>query len=476
MNARRRSSISTGAWTYGLCGCICVALFSAGVNLASAQEAKTLTRVHDPVIVKTGILTGLPTRDTAGYRLYSVQQSHLSPIPFQFDEMDGTGEIVFSETAAKNEFRFDENDELVFMAKDTGDRIASESLPATSDAAVEIEVTDPVTRARGWAYLLHFSGRMPLSSPVTYARFDAGANQARTLLYMVDYYPGRNFFTGLRIAPAAGGTDENILERMKLRLHPTFSLFLSTWSPLFTEEDFSVRIDGVKNGPVRAIRRVRQSLNLGRFFPEMPGGTVYTYYYASSFTISSIFSVPWVVLKALQDFQFTGVSEFRDSASEMTYRDAANPHDLAFSAQKNGAGTITDKDHEWYVIGGKHGTHLQAFMIPEQWKEWGIVRGTVFRSEPPAAGYSLLNMTNLRNPGNYHMNMIFVILTRPYQTGDEVPPLVMLRQPLHIDAKTLQSRAEEKRTTSVPGSPMTTTPPLGFAVGRVRGTEEGGMP
>ena len=476
MNKHGQLSLSAGVQAFGICGCVCVALFSGGVNLASAQEAKTLTRFHDPVVVNTGILMGLPTRNTAGYRLYSVHQDVLSPIPFQFDERDDMGEIVFSETAAKNEFRLDENDELVFMAKDTGDRIATELLPATSDAAVEIEVTDPVTRARGWAYLLHFSGSMPPSSPVTYVRFDAETNQARTSLYTVDNYPGRNFFTGLRIAPALGGTDENILERMKLRVHPTFSLFLSTWSPLFTEEDFSVRIDGAKNGPVRAIRRVRLSLNLGRYFPEMPGGTAYTYYYFSSFTTPSIFSAPWLVLKALQDFQFTVVSEFRSSVSEMTYRDAANPQDLAFSAQKNEAETVTDKDHDWYVVGGKQGTYLQAFMIPERWKEWGIVRGTVFRSEPPAVGYSLLNMTNLRKPGNYHMNMIFVILTRPYQTGDEVPPLVMLRQPLHIDAKTLQSRAEEKRTASTPGSSMTTTLPLRLAVERVRGTEEGGMP
>lgn len=430
MNARRRVAISGGAWAHGLCGCVCVALFFVGANLAAAQEAKTLTRLHDPVIVKTALLSGLPTRDTAGYRLYSVQQGHLSPIPFQFDERDNAGEIVFSEAAAKNEFRLDENDELVFMAKDTGDRIAAELVPATSDAAVEIEVTDPVTRARGWAYLLHFSESVPPFSPVTYARFDAEANQAQALFYRVDYYPGRNFFTGLRITPAAGGTDENILVRMNLRVHPTFSLLLTTWSPLFTEEDFSVLVDGVKNGPVRAIRRVRQSLNLGQYFPDMPGGTAYTYYYFSSFMTPSIFSAPWLVLKALRDFEFVGVSEFRSSASEMTYRDAVNPQELTFSAQKNGAEAITGKDHDWYVVGGKDGTHLQAFMIPEQWKEWGILRGTVFRPEPPAAGYSLLNMTNLREPGNYKMNMIFVILTRPYHTGDEVQSLAMLNDPL----------------------------------------------
>lgn len=476
MNARRRPSLSTGVQAFGLCACVYVALFSAGANVASAQEAKSLTRLHDPVIVKTDLLTDLPTRDTAGYRLYSVQGGHLLPIPFQFDERDGAGEIVFNDAETNNGFRLDENDELVFMAKDTGDRMAPGLLPAASDAAVEIEVADPSNGDRGWAYLIHYPGDAPPASPVSYARFEPTMNQARTSFYTIDYYPGLNFFTGLRIAPAAGGTDENMLERMKLRVHPTFSLLLSTWSPLFTEEDFSVRVDGVKNGPVRAIRRVRQSLNLGRYFPDMPGGTAYTYYYFSSFTTPSVFSAPWLVLKALEDFQFTGVSEFRGSASEMTYRDAVNPQGLAFSAQRNGAGAVTGEDHDWYVVGGKHGTYLQAFMIPEQWKEWGIVRGTVFRSEPPEAGYSLLNMTNLRKPGNYHMNMIFVILTRPYRTGDEVRPLAMLRHPLHIDAKALRSQAEKGRATSMAGSPETTMSPPGVAVGRGRGEEEGGIP
>lgn len=476
MNTHKQLAPLTRLQALGIGGCVCVALLVSGANRASAQEAKTLTRFHDPVIVSTGILMGLPTRNTVGYRLYSAHHDTLSPIPFQFDERDATGEMVFSETADQNEFQFDENDKLVFMAKDTGDRIATESLPATSDAAVEIEVMDPVTHARGWAYLLHFSRNIPLSSPVTYARFDAETNQARTLWYAVDNYPGRNFFTGLRIASALGGTDEDILERIQLRVHPTFSIFLSTWSTQFTEEDFAVRIDGVKNGPVRAVRRARVSLNLGRYFPDVPSGTAYTYYYFSSFTTPSTFSAPWLILKALHKFEFTVVSQFRDSAREMTYRDAAHPQDLAFSSPKNGAETVTDTDHDWYVVGGKHGTYLQAFIIPEQWTEWGIVRGAVIRSEPPAAGYSLLNMTQLRKPGHYHMNMVFVILARPYQTGDEGPPLAMLRRPLHSVAKTLPRRAEEKRIASVPELPKTTAPHASFAVRGVRGTQEGGMP
>ncbi len=443
MSTRRHISASIGVWAYRLCGCLGLALFSGGANLASAQEAKTITRVHDPVIVKTGILTGLPTRDTAGYRLYSLRQSVLSPIPFQFDERDSAGDIAFSDTGAKNEFRLDENDDLVFMAKDIGDRITPELLPASSDAALEIEVADSLSEGRGWAYLIHFPRDAPPASPVTYATFDPTTNQARTSFYTMEYYPGRNFFTGMRIHVAAGGTGEDFLDRMKVRVNPTFSLGVATWSPLFTEEQMTVTIDGVKNGPVRAIRRVRQSLDLSRYIPAIPNGTTYTYFYVSSFITPSRFAVPWLVLKLLRAFRFTGVSDFRNNAIGMTYRDSVNSRGLPFTGA-NHTGGNSSQDHEWYVVGGRAGTHLQAFVIPEQWRQWGIVRGTVFQDddlatdregpeEEPgshAAGYSLLNMTNLRESGVYDLAMAVIVLPRPYQPGDEIQPLAMLKVPL----------------------------------------------
>lgn len=417
---------------------------------AAVGEAKTLTRFHDPVTLTTSLLRELPTRETAKYRLYSAHQSVLWPIPFQFDERNHTGEIVFPGTDDSGEFPFDENDELVFMAKDTGDRIAPARLPSERDVAVEIEVTDPLNGKRGWVYLLHFPESPPRVSPISYATFDSVANQVRTPFYTMDYFPGRNFFTAMRIHAPAGGTGENILDRMKLRIQPTFSLAVTTWSPLFTEQDMTTTIDGVKNGPVRAIRRVRQSLDFGRYIPAVPSGTTYTYFYFSSFITPSKFNVPWLVLKMLRDFRFTGVSDFNSQARGMQYWDAVNPQGLRFTGL-NGAKVRTTEDHDWYVVSGKAGTHLQTFMIPEQWRQWGIVRGTVFldddlafdgdgpEEEPGihAAGYSLLNMTKLREPGEYDLNMAVIFLPRHYLRGDEVEPLRMLTQPLTIKAQVL---------------------------------------
>jgi hypothetical protein len=258
----------------------------------------------------------------------------------------------------------------------------------------------------------------------------------------MDYFPGWNFFSGMRIHATAGGTGENILDRMQLRIQPTFSLGLTTWSPLFTEQDITVKIDGIKNGPVRAIRRVRQSLDLGQYLPSIPNGTTYTYFYFSSFITPSKFKIPWLVLKLLREFRFTGVSDFRQNVIGMQYRDAANAQGLIFTGS-NQSIVNTKEDHDWYVVSGKAGTHLQAFIIPEEWRQWGIIRGTVFlddgralpdgqEDEPGihAAGYSLLNMPNIRESGEYDMNLAVVILPRSYRPGDEQDPLAMLKQPL----------------------------------------------
>lgn len=405
---------------------------------AGVAEPKTLTRFHDPVIVDTGILKGLSDHRTASYRLMRARAKLVEPIPFQFDARDDDG-LIFSGVSTADGSVFDDDDELVFMAKDTGDRVDRAALPPESDESLQIEVFDPVDGSRGWAYLVHFPGQAPAASPVRYATFDVQANEAKATFYQLTYAPGRSFFTNMRIMPAGGGNGGRLMNRMKVRVRPTLSLLVTTWSPEFTEESFAVTIDGVKNGPVRAIRRVRQSLDLGEHFPQGPSGTVYTYYYLSSFTTPSVFSIPWIVLKALRDFEFEGVSDFGPQAMGMQYWDGANVQGLRFTGSTQAP--VTDEDHDWWAVSGPPGTCLHAFVVPEQWRRWGIVRGTAFHdnaSEGHTAGYNLLHMADLRSAGAYEMNLATTVLSHPFRPGDQVEPLRMLHDPLQIRVKPVE--------------------------------------
>lgn len=410
-------------------------------------SSETLARLHDPVVVSTALLQGSGSTRTAQYRLYRVSPTGVSPVPYQFDARDEDGEIVFSDHASVED-SFDDNDELVFMAKDTGDRGVARNFPAGTEGGFEIEAADPVTGDVGWVYLLRFRGEPPPPSPVVYAHYDTQTAQVRAKYYTIRYYPGSTFFTGMSIEPAAGGSGKNILDRMKLRVNPTLSLLFTTTSPLITEQDFQVRITGVKNGPVRAIRRVHQSIDLGKFFPNVPGGTTYTYYYFSSFMTPSKFSIPWLVLKSLRDFRFTGFSDFRRNVVGMTYWDGANPQGILLTG-KGHPPLQTRKDHDWWAMGGRGGTCLHVFLIPPEWRKWGVTRGTVFvdddaavdregpEAEPGehAAGYSLLHMTNIRHSGSYDLNLATIILPHLYRPGDEVQPLEMLKRPLHVTVR-----------------------------------------
>ena len=418
---------------------------TASPGMFPAHETKTLQREQDPVIVRTGLLAGLPDRETSRCRLYAVRHGSLEPVPFQFDPRGADGELILSEDGAETEFTFGDDDELVFMAKDTGDRAPNDLLPATADAALEFAVVNRARAGTAWAYLVHFPENPPPRSPVRYAIFDTARQEARALTYEVSYSQDRsNFLRRVRILPGAGGAGETLIERFTMRISPTFSFLGMTLHPTLTEESFSVAPDGLKNGPVRAIRRVRQSLDLGRMFPDIPNGRVSTYYYATSFQTPSRFSVPWLALKTLRDFRFESVDELGSHSEGMRYWDAANPGGVPFDGSERPA--ATDADHDWWVVSGARGTCLQALVIPEEWRAWGIKRGIVFMDRTDAAagsgtelgaGYSLLRMTKLRRAGAYDLGSVFVVLSRPYRPGDETEVLDGFRDPLETEVRML---------------------------------------
>ena len=394
-------------------------LLSSGAPAVAAETAvvapKTLTRSHDPVIVVGAELVPLLGHPVEQFRLYGFRSGAFEVIPHQVEARDERGEIVFGDPNAERR-AIGPRDELVFMARDAGDRAEPRGLPPDADAAWEIELIDSVGGERGWVYLLHFGGKPPPLSPVRYAAFDPETNEARGWYYSVRYAPERNYYTSMRILPGPGRSGPELLSRMQIRIEAAFSLVFATWRPEFTEEDFTARVDGVKNGPVRAVRRVRQSLDMGRFFPDVPSGRVYSSYYFSSFVTPTTLSLPWPVFHSLRQFEFRGINDFRPEVMGMTYHDGANSQGLRYRGQPP-AELDTTTDHEWWAISGEAGTCVHVFEIPDEWKEWGIVRGTVFIdtaddaasqgatpiSGTQAAGYHLSNLGNVQRHGEFEL-------------------------------------------------------------------------
>lgn len=410
-------------WTAALM----IAMTSAAAG-AEVGTAKTLSRIHDPVVLPMSRLAVLPERQTRDLHLVRVEHGQPVPIPFQFDQRDTKGDPVID---GPSDFVCDDNDELVFMAKDTGERADRDLWPRTCDAVVELAVVDRLRNQRGWAYLLHCPGVAPAPTPKPYVVYDRATNQARSSFYEVDYAATRNYFTGMRIGDGNGMLSPNLLRQTAMRGSPTFSMLFTTVTLEFTEQTSIVAIEGVKNGPVRAVRRVKLSVDLGPLFPDLPSGTAYTYHYLSSLMTPTRFGVPGLALRILRDFDFESVVDFDPRAMPMRYWDAANPAGVALDHPDGSV--VAGVDHTWWVHSGAAGAVLHALQIPERWREWGVVRGSVVRQN--AAGISLLNMTGLREGGAYDLLQTTVVLPHPYQPGDEAEPMAMVEAPLQTEIR-----------------------------------------
>lgn len=450
------------------CGSVPVALFLALVTVGilaglgaptaysakPAEHAKSVTRVHDPVILTGSTLPELTGRSPDNVRIFAVRKGKAAPIPFQIDERHENGALVIAgddDESSDDEDTpgIDDNDELVFMAMDTGDRAERAELPAGADTVVELEIRDPTTQQKAWAYALHFPGNAPpLAAERRYVHFDGAANQAKSDMYTVDYHDKGNFFTSLRIDPAAGGSGANLVHRTRMRGAPTFSFLFGKFSLEFTEEDSMMELSGVKNGPVRAIRRVDLAVDLGALFPELPSGRVETHHFRSSFLTPAKVSIPWVVLNLASDFSFVTLTDFREVADGTKYFDANHPSGLDYEGEPEMV--LEGNDHDWWVTAGSGGSFLQAFIVPDEWQEWGVVRGTVFVDEDPgaperpntagkhAAGFSLVDVEDIPEAGDYTLRMFTAVLEDPYEPGDEARPMAMIHQPLETTTRTLQ--------------------------------------
>jgi len=411
---------------------------------AAATTAKTLTRTHDPVLLQGSALPDLTGRSPERIRVFAVRERKAMPIPFQIDARDEKGELILDGSAP----RLDENDELLFMAMDAGDRVERKTLPAAADVVVEVEIADPLTEQKAWAYVLHFPQSTPPPSLVEYVHFDASTNRAHSDLYTVNYHDRGNFFTEFHITPRAGGSGVNLVNRTRMRGAPTFSFLLGKFTLEFTEEDSMMKLTGVKNGPVRATRQVDLSVDLGALFPELPTGRVETHHYRSSFLTPAKVSIPWIVLNLASEFSFVTLTDFRDVAEGTKYFDPNYPDGLEYGGTPELV--LTGNDHDWWVTSGHDGTFLQAFLVPEQWQKWGVVRGTVFVDEDPgaperpktagryAAGFTMVDVEDIPEAGDYTLQMFTAILTKRYEAGDETAPMSMVHHPLQTTVRTLE--------------------------------------
>ncbi|GAB4530998.1 MAG: hypothetical protein Kow0063_09710 [Anaerolineae bacterium] len=235
---------------------LCVALALVVVSLtltgrgladvaAQTGQTKTLDRDLEPVIIqgsRVSALIGAPTNRLYVYT-FTGDTRNSTPIPAQVDEVTGDGDYTNSEDGV-----LDANDEIVFMAGDTGDQPSDTSsldswAEIDTSSWYEIEVVDPTSGKKGWAYLVRRNS--PASIGSDYVDYNDGTSQITTSphRYRLGFSATHLGFDYLTL-PA--GSTQDLLDRTKVRVS-----YLSLDA---TEENvpFSNPAE-IIDGPVRAI-------------------------------------------------------------------------------------------------------------------------------------------------------------------------------------------------------------------------------
>lgn len=246
---------------------------AGSASAGSATPTETLDRDLEPVIVTARDVTALIGLPVDKLSVYAYTNRAWKRIPSQVDEVTATGAYTSTEDGL-----LDANDEIVFMAKDLGEKAPASKLPpgfsASGPGFYAIEVIDSTNPERtGWAYLVYLKRLAPVSS-ADYVSFNAGLHRIVSASYELGLgvsHPGADYL-------ALGVTKLEILDRTKLRVF----CHVPIACPLTEDSLEPVPDDLVKDGPVRVILRDGKLLAYGSMIrwttaytiPELLGGSV----------------------------------------------------------------------------------------------------------------------------------------------------------------------------------------------------------
>jgi len=263
---------------------------------AEALAKKTLKRRVDPVIVDGKLASEVIGFPLEGLRLYAFHNGRFEPIRFQIDEMTGeNGDWILSKGPIPNgdlsNVKFDTWDKLIFMADATGDRVAKEAWTPGCTKGSEIEVVDPLTGEKGWCYLLYFVSNPPARSSLPdHVKYDYKTETIEGDSWYYQYIITKDGLhsTYYKVISLKGknGIGKNFVDRLKVR--PTLKI---AGVPLhFNEETLKSNVIAYKTGPVRAIRRVEQYVQIA--WMKSLRAVVDAMYYGDVVTVPLMINMP----------------------------------------------------------------------------------------------------------------------------------------------------------------------------------------
>ncbi len=334
-----------------------------------ALRQKTVARDPDCVIVSGKSLRDLLGKEVDGLRLYAYRQGRFDPIPYQIDERHQDGQLVCPsgnepETDDDNGL-FDENDEAVFMASDTGYKVPAEAWPLDWKAAEEIEIYDPLDQAMGWCYIV--STEEPGErSGIDYINYHPDQDKYvalyNTAVFMRDGIHRADYNANI-CPPEAGGTGVDITDRLKIRIE--IRLKFPPVTLRFDEDDTEVATVAYIDGPIRVVRRNQVYLQVP-FFSIPFGGAHDVVIYRDTNEAPVEVSIPKGAAWLIKSMNIRFGTDFSPAAMGMLWYNTYNTEGAIIDGRMSPAEKQLDmrldergRQEYWQLVVGPQGSMMR---------------------------------------------------------------------------------------------------------------------
>ncbi len=439
------------SWLVALPVAFLVGSVASTPSRADTVKAKTLTRTEDWVVIEGKFLPRLKGKHKDKIRLYAQRNGSLEPIPFQVDERTPEGGYCFTEGDPDKIVKdvdnglIDDNDELVFMAKDAGDLATESGFPAGQNAVHLIQLTDPKTNDTGWVYAFAFDDPPP-RSPKKYAWIEKSGD---TITWHGERWTSDNAkstwnscrMTSLRFARPEDEVPDfskcpSIIDcsKVTLRLKKWFKCL--QWD----STDFYVKIGGYINGPVRVVCQSIMEFDIALGF-KLRAKDSYIIVYANASTMPTNCENPIDISDTPGESWYKLLMDLNSkTAKGWKFYNNWNPTPVTIDGKMDEQEKKLDKRWpDWNCVFGPEGAILQRFTIPKE-----TVRDTnelyydddLSHEEAPefepgnfgTFGYKL-DLSGVK-AGLYTGDYVIWYCAAPYKQGDETRYLDVVDHPL----------------------------------------------
>lgn len=353
-----------------------------------AGEPRSLTRSIDPIEVPGFEVPAFSGMAISRLRAIASRSGKLITIPFQIDQKDSNNDWVWNavyeapmandwfddeslaeadrhnnltyddQDAAGNKV-FDDNDVIVFLAKDAGDKDQKSLMRLGAERLVELEISDPVNQGKGWVYLAYFKFNAPALSDKHYVRYEPEklvvSGPEHEFLYSQDHVMMLEDFR-------LGGT--SVFAGNRIRGEVEAGVGPITLDFEFSENNVKGYNAGYINGPVRVVKRSVEYVQLGPGITSPPVNCDHFHYPWHA-------EIPILISKhfPVRQLSILATSIFRESTfTRAEVEGAKNPIFLGIRPT-HGNLLMDNTEAKWIALAGEGISIINSVKIPEKHKQ-----------------------------------------------------------------------------------------------------------